>query len=265
MKYDIERLKIVIPMILLVASVILSGCIDNDQKIPINKVRDNETLIINYLSKVPILAKEDVPDFELMDRYYFAAADNITVSVRTEGSHRTTIINDSDKVQNGYRIYGGSELYNSSKNIDLNKNLSLDQNLSKNLTERYILLQYKTFDTKQDLNYVLNMSVSTYAKAGYRSKVLNDTNIAYKGRIFILESTNEVGVSRTIILFGNDTVLGKIAVQDSKDRSLNESLKILDIVSDRLNINTKEVKIVKSGVIKAFNDTIANNTGATIN
>jgi len=263
MKY---KLKMVTLIVMLIASVMLTGCIGDDKKIPINKIKDNEILVISYLDNKSILTKSDFPDFELIKHQYAIASENMSVTINTESSHRVLVMDADEEVPKGFRIYGSSESYNSSKNsTDMNKTLG------KNMTDRYLFLQYKAFDDNSRLDYLLNMTAGSYAKNGYKSKVLgNDTNITYKGRVFMFESTNSAGLNRTIILFGHDNVIGTIGVQDSEDRSLNESLKILDIVSDRLNVNTKEVKIVKSEIIRSFNNTddnksVVDNSNITVN
>lgn len=244
------KLKMVIPIAMLIASVILAGCIDNDQKIPIDKVSDNDTLVINYLDNATILTKSDFPDFELIDRQYAIASENMSVTINTEGSHNVYVMNAKEETPKGYRIYGALESYNSSKNL-----VNINKTLGKNSTDRYMFLQYKVFDDNKRLDYLLNVTTSTYVKNGYKSKVLgNNTTLTYKGRVFVVESVNDAGLNRTIVLFAHDNVIGTIGVQDSKDRSLNESLKILDIVANRLKVNTKKVKIVKSDVIRAFSN-----------
>lgn len=250
MKYRLET-KIIGPIIILVISAMLAGCID--KTLPVNNTgNDSEVLVINYIDDTSILTKEDFPDFEPMIHEYAIASENMTVTVNTEGSHSTYLVYAGEEIPDGYRIYGSSESYNSSEYI----NKSLDKNVSKNVTERYILLQYKVFDDDKKIDYLLNMTVSTYTKSGFKSKVLNNTNVTYKGRVFILESTNDVGMNRIIILFGYNTVIGKVAVQDYGDRSLEESLKILNIAFDRIKVNTKNVSIVKEDIIKMYNTTV---------
>lgn len=227
------RHKLVIPIIIL--SVMLAGCIS--EKLPENATSDTEKKItIKYVDRNPIVTDKDFPDFKLLDRIYYVAQENLTTSLEIEGIHRESSINDTQNVPDGYRIYGLSEAYNSSEDADN--------------YDRYMLLQYKVFDSNEKLNDSINLTIINYVRAGFKSKVLdNETlkNASYKGRVFIFESniTNRTDANVTIILFGYDTILGKIGVQDSKDRSFTEALKMLGMVFDRLEINTKRVKPTK--------------------
>lgn len=223
------KYKLVIPIIIL--SVILSGCLSEETKNVTDMV--DEKITIKYLGYDPIIVKEDFPDFSLLDRVYFIAQENMTVSLEIEGIHGENVVNSTDKIPNGYRIYGVSEAYNSSKNTDK--------------YGRYLLLQYKVFDSNDRLNDSLNLTAVNYLEAGFKSKILsNDTleNKDYKGRIFVFESntTNRTDVNVTIILFGYDNLLGKIGVQDSTNRSFAEAMTTLDMVFERLEINTKKVE-----------------------
>lgn len=216
MKY---KLIISISILILVLS---AGCIFEKEKMPEEKM--TKKITVKYLDSRPIITKEDFPDFDLLGRAYYIAQENMSTSLEIEGIHRETLINASDEMPEGYRIYGVTEAYNT---------------ISEN---RYMLLQYKVFDSKKKLNDSMNMTVLDYSKEGFRYKTLD--NNSYDERIFILESdniTNISGVNVTIILFGYDTVIGKIGVQDSKERSFDEAIKMLDIILDRLTINTKDV------------------------
>jgi len=233
--------KLVISIITLsIISVVLAGCISEEQ--PKNTtgtvagIDVEKKINIKYIDSNSIFTKEDFPDFELLDRAYYVARQNMTVSLEIEGVHGENMVNDTYKVPEGYRVYGISEAYNSSKDTDR--------------YDRYTLIQYKVFDVDDKLSDSMNLTAANYMKAGFKSKVLdNDTlkNAAYKGRIFIFESniTNRTDVNVTVVLFGFDTVIGKIGVQDSKGRSFSETMRLLDIVFDRLDIKTKEVKPAK--------------------
>ncbi len=206
-------------VLVIISSALLSGCIFEPQEklLPANYNQKNIT--IKYVVTTNILDKNDFPDFNLKDHLYFVSPENLSLTLDTESSHGTGAVDASIEIPRGYRIYGSEEAYNSSK--------------------RFILLQYKVFDNDDKLNDSMNLTVTDYVNHGFKSKILNGT---YKGRIFALENeTKDMNV--TIILFGYDTVVGKIGVQDYKDKSLNESLKILNIVEDRLKINTKQVQV----------------------
>lgn len=228
------RNKLVILAILLTIVTILSGCISGKQ--PKNNVEQDRYITIKYIEKNnPIITDEDFPDFKLMDRIYYVSRENTSLTLQTEGSHGSLTINDSDNVPEGYRTYGVSEAYNSS--------------------ERYILLQYKVFDNDERLNDSINMTVFDYIKKGFKHRLLSSESYnVYKGRVFILESnvTNRTDANVTIVLFEYDTIFGKIGVQDLKDKSLNESLKILDRVFEKLKTNTKEVKAARIDTLGAY-------------
>jgi len=212
-------------VVLILLIIILSGCISGKQ--PKNNIGQDRYIKIKYIEKNnSIITGEDFPDFKLIDRIYYISRENISLTLQTEGSHGSLIINDSDNVPEGYRVYGVSEAYNSSG--------------------RYMLLQYKVFDSDERLNDSVNVTVFDYIKRGFKHRLLSSHNV-YKGRIFILESnaTNRTDMNVTIVLFEYDTIVGKIGVQDLKDRSLNESLKILDRVFEKLKVNTKEVKAAR--------------------
>jgi hypothetical protein len=212
------RNKLLVLMVLL-SSVLLSGCIFEPQEklLPVNY--DQTNITIKYVVTSSILDKNDFPDFNLKDHIYFVYPENLSLTLDTESLHGTGAVDATNEIPKGYRIYGSEEAYNSSK--------------------RFILLQYKVFDNDGRLNDSMNLTATDYINHGFKSKILNGT---YKGRIFALENeTKDMNI--TIILFGYDTIIGKIGVQDYKDMSLNESLKILDIVEDRLKINTKQVQV----------------------
>lgn len=208
--------------------VILSGCIYDDKQPKNNIVEDEKYITVKYIDKGNIINPEDFPDFKLIYNIYYVTPENISLTLQTEMGHGTLAINGSNDVPQGYRIYGSSEIYNSS--------------------ERYLLLQYKVFDNDEDLNGSIDVTVDDYVQNGFELKSYNNSyNNSYKGKISILESnvTNSTDMNVVIILFGFDTAIGKIGVRDHKDLSLNESLKILDMVSDGLKINTKDVKSEK--------------------
>jgi hypothetical protein len=227
------RSTMVVPMMILIISAILSGCIfkPEEKLLPENWNKDN--MSVKYMeNRDPIITKNDFPDFKLTNHLYFVSLKNASLTLETEGSHQSGSVNSSDinisdEIPVDYRLYGGSESYKSN--------------------DRYILLQYKVFDKDDRLNDSMNMTVYDYTQNGFKYMMLN--NASYKGRIFLLQSnvTNRTDMNVTVILFGYDTVIGKIGVQDSKDKSLNESLKILNIISDRLKIGVENVSIAKTG------------------
>ena len=226
------RYKTIVPMIIII-SAILSGCVfkPEEKLLPANWDKDN--LTIKYTdNRNTIITKEDFPDFKLVDHLYFITLKNVSLTLETEGSHRSgsanaSDINISDEIPEEYRLYGESESYNSNN--------------------RYIFLQYKVFDKDTRLNDSMNLTAYDYIKNGFQPVLLN--NASYKGRVFILENaTNITGMNRTIVLFGYDTVIGKIGVQDYKTKSLNESLRILNFVYDRLRVSTKNVTIKREDV-----------------
>ncbi len=218
----------------------LSGCIDTGFESKIDTAGElvPEKLIkINYVDNDTILNGEDFPDFKLMDNVYYIAPENLSLTLETEMGHGVYEIDANTTILPGYRTYGESEVYNSSEN---------------NSSERYILLQYKVFDNNESLNDTIDMTArDIYAKRGYRYKPLNSTY----GRVVMLESnaTNHTDMNIIIVLFGFDTVIGKIGVQDLKNKSLNESLKILEIVFDRIHVRTKEVRTAKLSGIRSSN------------
>jgi hypothetical protein len=206
-------------VLIVLSSALLSGCIFEPQQklLPANYNQKNIT--INYVVTPRILDKNDFPDFNLKNHIYFVAPENLTLTLETESTHGASAVDASIEIPKGYRIYGSEEAYNSST--------------------RYILLQYKVFDNEVRLNDSMNLTLIDYANHGFKSKILSGT---YKGRIFVLENeTKDMNI--TIILFGYDTIIGKIGVQDYKTKSLNESLKILDLVENRLKIGTKQVQV----------------------
>ena len=214
MKYEL--------MILLTISVILAGCIDKPQEQLLPENYKENLITVKYIENSgSILTKEDFPGFELIDSVRFISPENISTTLETESVHNTLVINESDEVPTGFRQYGGSEGYNSS--------------------DRYLLLQYKVFDNNEKLNESMNLTAHNYIKNGFRPKALNGTN--YTQRIFVLQSgvANRTDMNITMILFGYDTILGKVGVQDSKDKSLEESLRIFDIAIDRIKVGKKDV------------------------
>lgn len=249
-------------IVLMIVSVLFAGCIEKKEEVKGQSLNDTRT--IKYIEdRQPLITKEDFPDFGLVEHVHFVTSDNLTVSLYTEASHGGFVINGSDNISEGFRVYGSSETHNSS--------------------QRYLLLQYKVFDDGDGLNDSMNITVIGYIRDGFTSKVLNDSK--YVQRMFILDSsveninnrkleninkiinamndtngTNATNITRlkniaknltlsdkdknmniTYILFGYDTIIGRIAVKDSKDKSLDESLKILDITLERLRIGTKNV------------------------
>lgn len=209
-------------LLLIVISVLLAGCVNKPgELLPENNTA--ETTMVKYSENYdPILTENDFPDFKLIDHKYFIVPENLSLTLKTESYHAAGIINASEGVPKTARLYGSGETYKSG--------------------DRYIIIQYKVFDNNEDLNDSMNLTVFDYTKAGFKHRVLKNIT-AHDKRIFVLESnvTNKSNVNVTIILFGYDTVIGKIGVQDSKDKSLNESLKILNIVLDGLKIRSKEV------------------------
>ena len=249
------RNKLVIPIIILIISVVLAGCIYKPKEELLPEGYNKEVITINYIeNRGPMITKQDFPDFQSVGHDYFISQENISLSLNSESVHGTYIINSSDEIPEGYRLFGGSEIYNASK--------------------RYILLQYKVFDQNESLSNSMDVTTNGYVEQGFRTKILNNSaykdNITSKGRIILLElnDINTTNISTTdrsnttngsnttraniapdmnvvIVLFGFDDIIGKIGVQDYKNRSLDESLAILDIVYDRLKIGTKQVKVDK--------------------
>lgn len=244
-------------LLMLTVSIMLSGCIDSgvDTKTGITGELIPEKLVkINYFDKGTIITGEDFPGFELMENVYYVSSENLSLTLEAETGHGVYEIDANTTVPSGYRIYGGSETYNNSG--------------------RYLLLQYKGFDKNDSLADTINMTAEeVYIKHGYKYVSVNKS---YKGTMVVLESnvTGNADQNRIMILFGFDTVIGIVGVQDSKDKSINEALKMLDIVSDRLNIGTREVEVAKMSTIRSSNmsktmsnnenKTMSNNTNGTI-
>ncbi len=236
------RQKLIVPIIILVVSAILSGCIfkPEDKLLPENY--NKETINAKYLeNKDPIITSQDFPNFKLLEHVYFISPDNVSLTLQSESVHMSGTINDSEEMPKGYRLYGGSESYN--------------------LSNRYILLQYKVYDSNESLNDSMDFTIGGYIKGGFKSKVLK--NVSYKGRVFVFERNvaNSSDMNVTVVLFGYDTVLGKIGVQDTRDESTNEALKILDMVMERLKVNTKKVvKMDLSSIPANISNMHANNS-----
>ncbi len=224
-------------LLMLTISVILSGCINTGTKDNVTtKLVPEKMLKVNYVDKHTILNGEDFPDFKLMDNVYYIAPENLPLTIETEMGHGVYEMNNSANILPGYMIYGSSELYNSSKDS----------------MERYLLVQYQVFDSNDSLGDTINTTAEDiYIKNGYKRIHVDNTN---NRNMVVFESnvTNHTNMNITVILFGFDTVIGKVGVQDSKDRSLNESLKILDVVFDRLKVKTKEVEVAKLDSIKTM-------------
>lgn len=217
------RQKLIVPIIItLVVSAILSGCIfkPEDKLLPENY--NKETIDIKYLdNKDPIITSQDFPNFNPLQHVYFISPENVSLTLQSESVHMAGMINANDEIPRAYRLYGGSESYN--------------------LSDRYILLQYKVYDSNESLNDSMDLTVGEYIKGGFKSKILE--NVSYKGRVFVFErnDTNNTNVNITVVLFGYDNVLGKIGVKDIGDLSTKEALKTLDIVMERLKVETKKV------------------------
>lgn len=235
-------------LILLIMSVILAGCIEKSET---TKSDINETIKLKFIENREPLIKDDFSGFKLMDHKYFVVPEDLTLSLDTEAFHGTSMVNASDGIPNGARLYGGSERYN--------------------LNDRLMLLQYKVFDKSDKLNDSMNMTIGEYLRAGFKTISINKSlsDVLHGKRIFVLEldnsnkstnnNTNKSNVvvnksdtnnmSVIIILFGYDTVLGKVGVQDSKDKSLVESLKILEIALNRLNVRSIEKVVDKEQMV----------------
>lgn len=217
----------------------MSGCVSKPKEELLPEGYNKENSTIKYINSGSILTEKDFPEFKPVDHVYFVSQENVSLTLESENVHRAYIVNASDTIPEGFRIYGGSELYNSSK--------------------RYILLQYKVFDKDDKLNDSLSITVQEYTQNGFKTKTLKDMNGEkgnYKGKIVVLENnmTNVTTTNMTaanaamnivVILFNYDTILGKIGVLDYNNKSINESLEILDIALDRLKVNTKQVKMAK--------------------
>ena len=224
-------------LLVLMILVLSSGCINKDTQ-P-KSVHSNMT--INYIDKGNIMNGKDFPDFKLIDNIYYIAPENLSLTLETEMGHGVYEMNASTEILKGYRIYGSSEAYNSSG--------------------RYIFLQYKVFDNNESLNDTIGMTAEEiYIKNGFKYKSVNNT---YNGRVVVLETNakNNTDMNVTVILFGFNTVIGKIGVQDSKSKSFNEALKILDIAFGRIKVRTKDVDAAKLSSIRSNS---GNNTVADI-
>jgi hypothetical protein len=221
-------------LLILTMSIMLSGCMDMGTKNNTDQLVPGKMVNAHYIDKHTILNREDFPGFKQVNNVYYVAPENLSLTLETAMGHGILEMNESADVLPGYRIYGSSEAYN----------------LSENSKERYILVQYQVFDTNESLDDTISMTAEDiYVKHGYKHVPMNNT---HNGNVVILESniTNNTDMNVTIILFGFDTVIGKIGVQDFKDKSLSESLKILDIVFNRINVKTKEVKAAKLNLIR---------------
>ncbi len=184
--------------------------------LPSSSHTPEKLLKINHLSSSTILNGEDFPGFELVENVYYAAPENLSLTLEAETGHGGYEIDENMAIPPGYRIYGGSESYN--------------------LSGRYILVQYKVFDKNDGLVDAINATAEDiHIKHGYKYVLVNND---FKGTMVILESgaTGANDQNIVIILFAFDTVIGYISVQDSNDKSLNEALELLDIVSNRLNV-----------------------------
>ncbi len=220
-------------LLMLTISIILSGCVNlgNDEKIDVSI--PEKTVKINYFEKNRIINEEDFPGFELVENVYYVTSENLSLTLEAETGHKVYEVDENVTIPPGYRIYGGSESYN--------------------LSRRYIFVQYKVFDKNDSLPDTINATAEdVYIKHGYKYVPVDNE---YKGTRVVLESDvpNSTDKNRIMILFGFDTVIGIVGVQDSKDKSLDESLKVLDIVSNRLNIKTKEIKVTKMSTIRSSN------------
>jgi hypothetical protein len=229
---------------MLTISILLSGCIDNGSKV--NATIPDKLVKINYVDNRTILNGQDFPGFELVNNVYYVSSENLSLTLEAESGHGVYEVDANATIPPGYRLYGGSETYNNSG--------------------RYLLLQYKVFDKNESLVDTINMTAEDiYIKKGYKYVSVNKS---YKGTMVVVESndTNVTGQNRIMILFGFDTVIGVVGVQDSKEKSINEALKILDIVSNRLNVRTKEVKVAKMSTIRSSNvsKTVSNGTSRTV-
>lgn len=246
-KINISRKMLLILLVISISLSGLSGCINKSEVLK-NDTRE-EVVKLKYIENLdPIITNGDFPDFKLIEHKYFVIPENITLSLETESFHGTIAVNASKGVPNKTRLYGGSEQYNTG--------------------DRYILLQYKIFDKEDKLNDSMNMTIGEYIKAGFKT-ISVDKNLSdiFNGkRIFVLElknanrsnttngsnianAVNKSDANIIVILFGYDTVLGKVGIKDSKDMSLDESLKVLDITLNRLKIKSIEMIINKEEMI----------------
>lgn len=222
-----KNMKIIL---IILVSVLLAGCISKQSTI-LGKNNTNSSMIsIKYLEdNGPIISN----DSNVLERYIFLAPINLSNTIETESAHGGgMIINAKDNIPQGFRIYGISETYNSSK--------------------KYVLVQYKVFDSdvNNDLNNSIDLTVHQYVGNGFNTKIVRNINnsIASKGRIIVLESNGSSanitnvpkGNNVIIILFGFDTMIGKIGVEDNKNLSLNESLDILNTFYDKIKIKNGE-------------------------
>lgn len=215
-------------MLALAILIMSSGCLKTGVQ-PLSNVPNitGSIMKINYMDNTTIIKGADFPDFKLADNLFYIAPENLSLTPEAEMGHQVYEMNPKATIPQGYRIYGGSEAYNTNDNSSL----------------RYMVLQYKVFDSNASLDAIINSTATDiYIKNGYKYKSIN----GYKGTVVVLQSnvTNRTDMNITIILFGFDTLIGKIGVRDYSDKSLSESLKILGIAEDRLKlkVGTKEVK-----------------------
>jgi hypothetical protein len=210
-------------MLVLIISIMLSGCIRTNVEPNVPSI--GNLMKINYMDKNTIIKGTDFLDFKLADNLYYIAPENLSLTPEAEMGHGVYEMNPNATTPQGYRIYGGSEAYNTSDNSSL----------------RYMLLQYKVFDSNASLNDIINSTATDYTQNGYEYRSIGSP---YKGTAVMLQTnvTNHTDMNITIILFGFDTIIGKIGVRDYNNKSINESLKILGIAENRLNFRTKEVK-----------------------
>jgi len=111
---------------MLAVSIILSGCINTGVV-----TKDNTTgellpgkfVKANYFDKDTIINEGDFPGFKSAYNMYYIAPENLSLTLETEMGHGVYEMPANETVPAGYRIYAGSEAYN--------------------LSDRYILLQYK--------------------------------------------------------------------------------------------------------------------------
>jgi hypothetical protein len=215
----------------LIVSVILSGCVSifkpQDQLLP--QGYDQMNVTIKYIKNGTVLDKNSFPGFNLTEHIYFVTPDNLPITADTEMSHGMSPVDASVAIPSGFRIYGDEEAYTCNSTY----NNTSDQ--------RYMRLQYKVFDNSSSLDNLLDRTSYSKLNAGFKSVKVNGTG-TYKGQVYALENSSR-NMTIDMILFKYDTVIGMIGVQDYKDRSLNESLKILDIIQKRVKINEKQVQI----------------------
>ncbi len=214
------KYKLMMTFAILIISLVSSGCIFKPQEKLLPPGFDQQNMTIKYIENGTILDKNEFPGFNLSAHIYFVSPDNMPMTLDTEGSHNMNAVDASIQIPSGFKIYGNGEAYIA-------------------MSQRFMRLQYKVFDNDYMLDDLLNTTVLNMTSKGFISKKANGT---YKGRVFVFEN-NTKDISTDIVLFKYDTVIGMIEVRDSGNNSINESLKILSNIQNKLKVNEKQIQI----------------------